>query len=55
MDEQVLSDIEALLSIIRRPHAKDPGAESAAIPDNNCIKDDVLMAGVANRTGMVKV
>ena len=36
MDEQVLSDIESLFSMIRRPHAKDPGSDSAASPDNNC-------------------
>ena len=55
MDEQVLSDMEALFSIIRRPHAKDPGTESAAVQTTIAIKDDVLLAGVANRASMVKV
>ena len=35
MDEQALSEFEGLFSIIGRPHAKDPGAESAASPDSN--------------------
>lgn len=36
MDEQARSDIEALFSIIRRLHAKYPGSDFAASPDNNC-------------------